>query len=140
MSCGFTCHIISYSHCCESDHNKVDGVQRAPVLNVFKDDSRDGDKDYAASQDEQDGRRHSNLRLADLFVFLLRQYERDPIIMRRHIIPFMSGSVNKEKHENMMLSGEILTHSKSCLTRKQLRVGFGNMAKTGTSTPKLLFG
>lgn len=66
-----TCHIVSYSHCGESDHNKVDGLQCGPALDVFKDDSRDGDKNNAASQDEQDGGRHSDFSLADLFVFLL---------------------------------------------------------------------
>lgn len=40
---------------------------------MFKDDSRDGDENNAAGQDEQDGGRHSDLSLADLFVFLLRK-------------------------------------------------------------------
>lgn len=71
-----TCHIISYSHCAERDHNKVDGLQRGPALDAFKDDSRDGDKNNAAGQDEQDGGRHSDLSLADLFVFLLRKPNR----------------------------------------------------------------
>lgn len=66
-----TCHIVSYSHCSESDDNKIDGLQCAPTLNVFEDDSRDGYKHDAASQDEQDGRRHSYLCLTDLSVFLL---------------------------------------------------------------------
>lgn len=66
-----TCHIVSDSHSGESDHNKVDGLQRGPALDVFKDDSRDGDKNNAAGQDEQDGGRNSDLRLADLSVFLL---------------------------------------------------------------------
>ena len=66
-----TCHIVSDSHSGESDHNKVDGLQRGPALDVFKDDSRDGDKNNAASQDEQDGGCDSNFCLADLSVFLL---------------------------------------------------------------------
>lgn len=40
---------------------------------MFKDDSRDGDENNAAGQNEQDGGRHSDLGLADLFVFLLRK-------------------------------------------------------------------
>lgn len=40
---------------------------------MFKDDSRDGDEDDAASQDEQDGGRHPDLSLTDLLVFLLRK-------------------------------------------------------------------
>lgn len=38
---------------------------------MHKDDSRDGDENDAAGQNEQDGGRHSDLGLADLFVFLL---------------------------------------------------------------------
>lgn len=40
---------------------------------MFKDDSRDGDENDAAGQNEQDGGRHSDLGLADLSVFLLRK-------------------------------------------------------------------
>lgn len=40
---------------------------------MFKDDCRDGDENNAAGQNEQDGGRHSDLGLADLFVFLLRK-------------------------------------------------------------------
>lgn len=73
-----TCNIVSYSHCSESDHYKVDGLQCGPTLNVFEDDSWDGDEDDAASQDEQDGGCHSDLSLTDLFVFLLKsERERD---------------------------------------------------------------
>lgn len=68
-----TCHIVSYSHCGESYHNKVDGLQRGPALDVFEDDSRDGDEDNAAGQDEEDGGCHSYFSLAYLFVFLLKK-------------------------------------------------------------------
>lgn len=71
-----TCHVISYSHCGESDHNKVDCIQCGPAFNVFEDDSRDGDEDDAASQDEQDDGRHPDFCLADLFVFLLKKTEK----------------------------------------------------------------
>ncbi len=47
---------------------------------MFKDDSRDGDKNNAASQDEQDGGRHSDLRLADLFVFLLTKNKQERLL------------------------------------------------------------
>lgn len=67
-----TCHIVSYSHCGKGDHYKVDGIQRGPALDVFEDNSWDGDEDNAAGQDEQDGGRHSDLSLTDLFVFLLK--------------------------------------------------------------------
>lgn len=66
-----TCHIVSDSHSGEGDHNKVDGLQRGPALDVFEDNSWDGDKDDTAGQDEQDGGRHSDLGLTDLPVFLL---------------------------------------------------------------------
>lgn len=73
---GSTCHVVSYPHCGECYHDKVDGLQCGPALYVFEDDSRDGDKNNAASQDEQDGGGHSDLGLADLFVFLLRKPNR----------------------------------------------------------------
>lgn len=66
-----TCHIVSNSHCGERDHNKVDGFQCGPALNMFENDGWNGDKNNAASQDEQDGGRHSDLSLADLLVLLL---------------------------------------------------------------------
>lgn len=66
-----TCHIVANSHSGESDHDKVDGLQCGPALDVLKDDSGDGDKDDAPSQDEQDSGCHSDLCLADLPVFLL---------------------------------------------------------------------
>lgn len=40
---------------------------------MFEDDSRNGDKDDAASQDKEDGGRDSDFSLADLPVFLLFQ-------------------------------------------------------------------
>lgn len=39
---------------------------------MFKDDGGEGDENNAAGQDEQNGGRHPDLSLADLFVFLLR--------------------------------------------------------------------
>lgn len=72
-SCGTTCHVVADAHGGEGDHNKVDGLQRGPALDVFEDDSRDGDEDDAAGEDEQEGGCHSYLRLADLSVFLLSQ-------------------------------------------------------------------
>lgn len=71
-----TCHIVSDAHGGERDHNKVDGLQGGPALNVFEDDSRNGDKDDAAGQDEEDGGRDSDFSLADLPVFLLIQVEK----------------------------------------------------------------
>lgn len=71
-----TCHIVSDSHCGKSDHNKVDGIQCGPALDVLEYDCGDGDEDDAASQDEEDDRRHPDLRLADLFVFLLQRTNR----------------------------------------------------------------
>lgn len=71
-----TCHIVSDAHGGERDHNKVDGLQGGPALNVFEDDSRNGDKDDTAGQDEEDGGRDSDFSLADLPVFLLIQVEK----------------------------------------------------------------
>lgn len=78
-----TCNIVAYSHCGESDHDKVDGLQRGPALDVFKDGSREGDEDDAAGEDEEDGGCHSDLSLADLFVFLLRKRKRERNCSRR---------------------------------------------------------
>ena len=75
-----SCHtgyIVSYADSGESDDHKVDGFQSGPSLDVFKYDGRDGDEDYAAGQDEEDGGRHSDLSLADLFVFLLQNTQRE---------------------------------------------------------------
>lgn len=68
-----TCHIVSDAHGGQRDHNKVDGLQGGPALNVFEDECRDGDKHNAAGQDEEDGGRDSDFGLADLPVFLLIQ-------------------------------------------------------------------
>lgn len=76
----YTCHIISYSHCSECDHNKVDCIQCGPAFYVFEDNSRDGDENNAAGKDEQDDRRHPYFCLADLFVFLLRQSKNETLL------------------------------------------------------------
>lgn len=67
----YTCHIVSDPHRGESDHHKVDGLQRGPALDVLEDDGGDGDEDDAAGQDEEDGGRHPDFSLADLFLLLL---------------------------------------------------------------------
>lgn len=71
-----TCHVVSDAHGGERDHNKVDGLQGGPALDVFEDDSRNGDEDNAASQDEEDSGRDSNFSLANLPVFLLFQVKK----------------------------------------------------------------
>lgn len=48
-----TCHIVSYSNSCQSDDNKVNGLQSCPAFYVFEDDCRDGDEEDAARQDEE---------------------------------------------------------------------------------------
>lgn len=75
-----TCHIVSDAHSGERDHNKVDGLQGSPALDVFEDDSRNGDEDDAASQDEEDGGGDSDFSLADLPVFLLFQVKINKLI------------------------------------------------------------
>lgn len=62
-----TCYKVTKTNCSQSDNHKVDGLQGCPSLDVFEDNSRNGHKDNAASQDEEDGRDHPDLCLAHLF-------------------------------------------------------------------------
>lgn len=63
-----TCHKITKAYCGQRDYHKVDGLQGGPTLNVFKDDSRDGHKHDAASQDEENRGDDPDLGLAHLLL------------------------------------------------------------------------
>lgn len=71
MTSSLTCHIVSYSNCCQSDDDKICWLQSRPALNVFEDHSWDGDKQDAASQDEEESGGHTDFSLAYLVVFIL---------------------------------------------------------------------
>lgn len=49
----FTGHKVPEADGGEGDDDKVDGLQRAPALDVLEDDGRQGHKDEAAEQDEE---------------------------------------------------------------------------------------
>lgn len=49
----------------ESDDHEVDGVEGAPSLDVLEDDGRQGHKDEAAEQDEEQRGEDADLCLAD---------------------------------------------------------------------------
>lgn len=61
-----TCHKITKAHRGEGDHDKVNGLQGGPSLNILENDSRDRHKYNAAGQDEQDGGDDPDLGLAHL--------------------------------------------------------------------------
>lgn len=61
----FTGHKVPEADGGEGDDDKVDGLQRAPALDVLEDDSRQGHEDEAAEQDEEQRGEHADLRLAD---------------------------------------------------------------------------
>lgn len=66
-----TCHIVTYSNCCQSDDDKICWLQSCPALNVFEDHSWDGDKQDTASQDEEQSGGHTDFSLTDLVVLIL---------------------------------------------------------------------
>lgn len=49
----------------ERDHDEVDGLQRAPALDVLENDGGQGHEDEAPEEDEEQGGDDANLRLAD---------------------------------------------------------------------------
>lgn len=49
----FTGHKVPEADGGEGDDDEVDGLQRAPALDVLEDDSRQGHEDEAAEQDEE---------------------------------------------------------------------------------------
>lgn len=49
----FTGHKVPKADGGEGDDDKVDGLQRAPALDVLEDDGRQGHEDEAAEQDEE---------------------------------------------------------------------------------------
>lgn len=61
----FTGHKVPEANGGEGDDDKVDGLQRAPALDVLEDDGRQGHEDEAAEQDEEKRRENADLRLAD---------------------------------------------------------------------------
>lgn len=65
----FTSYKVSKSNCSEGDDHEVDGLQRAPALNVLEDDDWKGHKDEAPKEDEEYRRDDAYLCLAD-FPFL----------------------------------------------------------------------
>lgn len=68
-----TCYIIPNANSCESNYNKVDGIQCIPAFNVFEDDSWDGDKDNAPGQDEENGGGDTDFSLTNLPMSLLKR-------------------------------------------------------------------
>lgn len=69
----FTCYIIPNSNSCESNDNKVDGIQCIPAFGVFEDDSWDGDEDNTPGQDEENGGGNTDFSLTNLSVSLLKR-------------------------------------------------------------------
>lgn len=61
-----TCYKVTEANSSQSDNHKVDGLQGCPSLDVFEDNCRNGHKDNAACQDEEDGRDHPDLCLTHL--------------------------------------------------------------------------
>lgn len=63
-----TCYEVTEANSSQSDNHKVDGLQGCPSLDVFEDNCRNGHKDNAACQDEEDGRDHPDLCLTHLLL------------------------------------------------------------------------
>lgn len=61
----FTSNKISKADGGKGDDNKVDGLERAPALDVLEYDGWQGHKDEAAEQNEEERGENANLRLAD---------------------------------------------------------------------------
>lgn len=70
-----TCYIIPNTDSCESNNNKVDGIECSPAFNVFEDDSWDGNENNAPSQDEKNGRGDTDFSLTNLPMSLLKKRE-----------------------------------------------------------------
>lgn len=62
-----TCYKIPKANCGQSDDHKVNGLQSCPSFNLFENDCRDGHKDNAPCQDEEDSGDHPDLCLTHLF-------------------------------------------------------------------------
>lgn len=54
---------ISKANCCQGDDDKIDGLERAPSLDVFEYDSRQSDEEKTAEQNEEKRGDHADLRL-----------------------------------------------------------------------------
>ena len=61
-----TCYEVTKANSSQSHNHKVDGLQGCPALDVFEDNCRNGHKDNAACQDEENGRDHPDLCLTHL--------------------------------------------------------------------------
>lgn len=66
----FTRDKVSEADCGEGDDDKVDGLQRAPALDVLEDDGGQGHEDEAAEEDEEQRGEHADLCLADFPLLL----------------------------------------------------------------------
>lgn len=62
----FTCHKVPKTNSSQGDDDKVQGLQRRPALDVFKDGCREGHKQQAAKQHEQQRGYDPDLCLTDL--------------------------------------------------------------------------
>ncbi len=70
-----TCHKVSESYGGQGDDHKVNGLQRGPTLNVFKDGRWEHHKQQAAEQDKQQGGDDTDLCLTDVPVLQERENE-----------------------------------------------------------------
>lgn len=61
----FTSNKVSKADGGQGDDDKVDGLERAPALDVLEDDGWQGHEDEAAKQDEEQCGENADLRLAD---------------------------------------------------------------------------
>lgn len=66
----FTGDKVSEADRGEGDDDEVDGLQRAPALDVLEDDGGQGHKDEAAKEDEEQRGEHADLCLADFPLLL----------------------------------------------------------------------
>lgn len=68
----------------ESDDDEVDGLERAPALDVLEDDGRQGHEDEAPKQDEEQRGEDADLRLAH-FPLLWRGDKKERIVGDFHM-------------------------------------------------------
>lgn len=66
----FTRDKVSEADRGEGDDHEVDGLQRAPALDVLEDDGGQGHEDEAAEEDEEQRGEHADLCLADFPLLL----------------------------------------------------------------------
>lgn len=73
--CVHTCHKVTKSYGGQGDDHKVQGLERRPTLDVFKDGRWERHEQQAAEQHEQQGGDDTDLCLTDVPVLQQREWK-----------------------------------------------------------------